>query len=87
MPADARLCALPHLDLDGGAGVQVPLVYTEAPGRHLYDCIFPVHVEILVETAFSRVVADTQLHGGAGKTLMSVVADGAVAHGGEHDRH
>ena len=87
MPADAGLGALPHLDLDGGAGVQVFLLHAEPPGGHLHDGVGAVGVEVPVQAALAGVVADTQLLRGAGKGGVGVVADGAVAHGGEQNGH
>ena len=46
-----------------------------------------VYVEILMQTALTGVIVDAKLSGSSGKALMGIVADGAVAHGGEHDRH
>ena len=37
VPADARLRALPHLDFNGRARVQVILMHAEAPRRNLHD--------------------------------------------------
>ena len=37
-----------HLDLDGGAGFQVLLVYAEASGSHLDDGVFTVCIKILM---------------------------------------
>ena len=85
--ADARLCPLTHLDLNGGAGLQILLVYAEAAGGHLDDGVVPVGVEVLVESALAGIIADAQLLSRLGQAGMGVVADGAVAHGGEHHRH
>ena len=40
-----------------------------------------------MQAAFASVIADAQFLRCFGKTGMRVVADGAVAHGGEHNRH
>ena len=87
MAADARLCALPHFDLDGGAGAEVILMHAEAAGRDLHDGICAVFVEIQMQTALAGVVVDAERFCGAGKAFVRIVADGAVGHGREHDRH
>ena len=46
-----------------------------------------VYVEILMQTALTGVIVDAKLSGSSGKALMGIVADGAIAHCGEHDRH
>ena len=85
--ADAGLCALPHFDLDGRAGLQILLVYAEPAGGHLHDGVLTVGVEVLVQAALAGVVADAQLPGRTGQAGVGVVADRAVAHGGEHHGH
>ena len=87
MPADARLCALPHLYLDGGAGIQIILVHAEPSRRDLHDGAFAVAIEILVQSALTGVVEDADLLCRARKAFVRVIADRAVAHGGEHHRH
>ncbi len=87
VPADSRLRALTHFDLNGCAGVEVVLVHAEPPACHLHDSVGTVGVEILVETALAGVVVNTQLSGCPCQAFMGIVADGAVAHGGEHHRH
>ena len=84
---DAGLCTLSHLDLDGSAAFQIALVDAESAGCHLHDGVCPVLDEILVESPLAGVVQDPQLLCRPGKGCMGVVADGAVAHGGEHDGH
>ena len=69
MAADARLCALPHFDLDGGAGAEVILMHAEAAGRDLHDGICAVLVEILMQTALAGVVVDAERFCGAGKEV------------------
>ena len=87
MAADAGLGPLAHLDLDGGAGLQVLLVYAEASGSHLDDGVFAVCIKILMQTALAGVIADTQLPGRTGQAGVGIIADGSIAHGGEHHRH
>ena len=87
MPADARLCPLPHLDLHSRACVQVFAVYAEPAGRHLHDGVGAVTVKILMQAALAGVVAHTQLRGRPRQRFMGIVADGPIAHGAEHDRH
>ena len=87
MAADARLGSLAHLDLDGGSRLQKVLMHAEAPGGHLDDGVGTILIEILVEPALAGVVAGAQLCGRPGQGGMGVVADAAVAHGGEHHRH
>ena len=87
MPADARLRALPHLDLDGGARVQTALLDAEAAGGHLYDRVCAVLIEITVQSALAGIVIDAKLLGGAGKRCVRVIADRAVAHRGKEDRN
>ena len=88
MPADAGLCTLAHLDLNGRAGVQIVLdgrrTGRRPPGRWCsrrssrnprgdrpHRCCSRCPV---------RCAARARL-------CVGVVADGAVAHGGEHHRH
>ena len=85
--ADARLCALAHLDLDGRARFEVVLMYAEAAGRDLHDGVWAVLVKVLMQAALAGVVVGAQLAGRAGEGLVRVVGDGAVAHRGEHDRN
>ena len=87
MPADARLCPLPHLDLHSRACVQVFAVYAEPAGRHLHDGVGAVTVKILMQAALAGVVAHTQLRSRPRQRFMGIVADGPIAHGAEHDRH
>ena len=86
MAADARLCALAHFDLDGRAGVEIPLVDAEAARGHLDDGVGAVGVEILVEAAFAGVVVNAEALRRPGQGEMGVVADSAVGHGGKQDR-
>ena len=85
MAADARLCALTHLDLDGGAGFEIILVYAEAAGRDLNDGVRAVLVEVLVQAALTGIIIGAERAGRAGEGSVRVVGDGAVAHRGEHD--
>lgn len=62
-------------------------MHTEAAGRDLHDGICAVLVEILMQTALAGVVVDAERFCGAGKAFVRIVADGAVGHGREHDRH
>ena len=87
MAADAGLCALPHLDLDGGAGIEILFLYAEPAGGDLHDGVVTVAIEILMEPAFAGVIIDAQLLRCLRQTFVGVVADGAIAHGGEQNRH
>ena len=87
MPADAGLGTLSHFDFNGGARLQIVLMHAEAAGSDLHNGVFSVTVKIFMQSALAGVVANSDLFGGARQTLMGVIADGAVAHGGEHDRH
>ena len=87
MSSDTGLCALTHLDLDRRSGAQVVLVHAETPRRHLHHRVFPVAVEILVQSALAGVVHYSELLGRRGERGMGVVADRAVAHRREHHRH
>ena len=73
MPADARLRALPHLDFNRRARVQVIVIDAEASRRDLHNRVFAVLVEVLLRRAREG--------------LMRVIANRAVRHGGEHNRH
>ena len=84
--ADAGLGALAHLDFNRRAGVQVIRMHAEAAGGHLHDGVGAVLVEVLVQSALAGVVVGAQRRGRAGQGGVRVVGDGAVAHGGEHDR-
>ncbi len=83
--ADAGLRALADLDLDGRAGLEVFLVHAETPRRNLDDRVGTVFVKILVQAALAGVVVCPERLRRAGEALVRVVADGAVAHGREHD--
>ena len=87
MPADAGFRALSHFDLDRRAGVEIILVHAEAPRRDLYDGILSVNVEVLVKSALSRVVEDSQFGRGAGERGVGVITDRTVTHRREHHRH
>ena len=87
MAADPGLCALAHFDLDGGAGVQIVFIHAEPSGRHLHNGVRAVAVKVLMQSAFARVIQDSECFGCRGKRCVRVVADGAVAHGGKHHRH
>ena len=87
MSADAGFCALAHFDLDGGTGFQVILVYAEAAAGYLDDGIGTVLVKVFMQAALAGVVENTQRRCCSGQGGVRVVADGAIAHGGKHDRH
>ena len=87
MAADAGLCALAHLDLDGGAGFEVILVHAEAAGCDLNDGVGAVLIEVLVQAALAGIIIGTERAGCTGEGSVGVVGDRAVAHRGEHDRH
>ena len=82
--ADAGLGALAHFDFNGSTRLQVVLVDAEPAGSHLNDGVGPILVKVLMESALAGVVVNAQLLGRPGETLVGVVADGAVAHGGKH---
>ena len=84
MSAYARLCALTHLNLYGGGSLEVLFVHAEPARSHLDYGVLAVLVEVAVQTAFTGVVVDAQLLGGAGERLVRVIGDGAVAHRREH---
>ena len=85
--ADARLRALPHLDFNRRARVQVIVIDAEAPRRDLHNRVFAVLVEVLMQAAFAGVVIRSELLRRAREGLMRVIANRAVRHGGEHNRH
>ena len=85
VPADARLCALAHLDLDGGSRLEVFLMDAESAGCDLYDGIFAVAVEVAVQAALAGVVVNAQFFRCPREALVRVVADRAVAHRREQD--
>ena len=85
MPADAGLCALPHLDLDRGVVLQILREHAESARCDLDDGVLAVLIEVAVQAALARVVVDAQLLCGAREALVRVVGDGAVAHCREHD--
>ena len=85
--ADAGLCALAHLDLDGGARFEVILMDAEAAGCDLYDGVRAVLVKVLMQAALTGIVIGAERAGRAGKRFVCVVGDRAVAHGRKHDRH
>ena len=80
MSADAGLRPLPHLDLDGRARVQIPLIHAEAPGGHLHHRLRPEVVKILMQAALPRVPAGSEPLRRERKALLRVIADRAVAH-------
>ena len=75
MAADARLCTLAHLDLDGGACFQVILMYAEAAGCDLYNGVRAVLVKVLMQAALAGVVVGAERAGRAGKRLVRIVGD------------
>ena len=85
MAADARFCALSHLDLNGCTRAEVVGVYAEATGRDLHDGVVAVGVKVLVQTALAGVVVDAQLLRSTREGCMGVVGDRAVAHRREQD--
>ena len=85
MASNAGLGALAHFDLNGGAGAEIVLVYAEPPRGHLHNGVGAVLVKILMQAALAGIVVNAQLLRGPGQAGVGVVADGAVAHGGEHD--
>ena len=87
MTANARLCALPHLDFNRRARVQVIVIDAEAPRRDLHNRVFAVLVEVLMQAAFAGVVIRSELLRRARKGFVRVIANRAVRHGGEHNRH
>ena len=87
MTADARLCALANLDFHCRTGIQVILFYAETAGCNLYDGVGTILVKVLMQTAFTGVVEGTHVPGSTCQRFMGVVADGAIGHSGEHDRH
>ena len=87
MTAYAGLGALPHFYLYRGARVKVSFMDTKASGCDLNDGIFAVTVKILMQPALTGVVKYTQFLSGTRQRFVSVIADGAVAHGREHHRH
>ena len=58
---------LTHFDLDGGTGIQIPLMYAEPSGGDLHDGVLAVGVKILVEPALAGIVADAKLLRRSGK--------------------
>ena len=87
MAADAGLRALTHLDLDRRARFEVILVDAEAARRDLYDRVLSVFIKVFVKAALARVVEYAELLRRPRERGVSVVADRAVAHRGEHDGH
>ena len=84
---DSRLGALAHLDLNGNAGLEIPLVHAEAPGGDLHHRVRTVAIQVLMQPAFSGVIKDSQLFGRPRQRFVGVVADGAIAHSRKHHRH
>ena len=70
MTADARFCALSHLNFNRCARVQVVGVYAETTGRDLHNGIVAVGVKVLVQTALAGVVVDAERFCGAGKRCV-----------------
>ena len=60
MSADAGLCALPHLDFDGGAGFEILLMNAETAACNLHDRVRSVAVEVLVQTALTGVIENAE---------------------------
>ena len=87
MSADPGFRALPHLDFDGGCVFQIIFEYAESAARHLHDGIFPVFVEILVQSALARIVIDTQRLRRTRERLVRIVRNGTVTHRRKQDGH
>ena len=85
VPADARLRALPHLDLDRSRGLEIVFKYPEPARRDLHDGVLSVFIEIFMQAAFARVVIDAEFFRRPRERFVRVVGDRAVTHGGEHD--
>ena len=78
MPADPRLCPLPHLDLNCGSGIQIVLMHAKATGSDLNDRICAVLIKVLMQPAFPCVIKRIQRPRSAGKALVRIIADGAI---------
>ena len=62
-------------------------MHAEAARGHLHDGIRPVLIEVLVKPALPGVAEDAELLSRSREGGVGVVADRAVAHGGEHHGH
>ncbi|CDD01911.1 unknown [Ruminococcus sp. CAG:382] len=60
MTADTRLCTLSHFDLDRRTGIEIILINAETSRRDLNYRICTVAIKILMQTAFTGVVIDTE---------------------------
>ena len=87
MSADSRLCTLSHFEFYCCTCVEISLMYAKTTGRNLNDGVFAETVKILMESAFSRVVANAEKFRRLCKALVSIVADLTVAHCRKHYRH
>ena len=65
--ANAGLGPLAHLYLDGRPGVEVLLVHAKPATRHLHDGVGTKGIQVLVQTALARVVADAKFACGPGE--------------------
>src|SRR5665648_1029565 len=85
MAADARLGALPDLDLHGGAAVEVLRVHAEAPRGHLHDHVVLVREQVGVQAALAGVHEDAAALGGPRQGAVHVERHRSVAHRREDD--
>ena len=61
--ADSGFCPLTHFNFDGGPGFQIVLMDTETPGGNLNNGIFTVAVEVLMKSAFTGIIENTEFPG------------------------
>ena len=60
MAADTRLCTLSHFYLDRRTGIEIILMNAETSRRNLNYRIFTVAVKILMKSALTGVVINTE---------------------------
>jgi len=87
MPADAWLGALTNLDLQCSHGTEVIRMHAKATRSYLRDGVRTVLVQRRMKAALACVAESTRCLRGASQRLTRVIADGAVGHCREHDRH
>ena len=81
MAADAGLGALPHFDLNGGAGIQIVFMNAKTAAGDLNDGVCAIDIEILMQAALTCIVKDTKLGSCPCEAGMRIIADGTIAHG------
>ena len=85
MAADPRLGPLTDLNFYKLGVIQIILMHTEAAGGHLYHSTVAVRRQVRVQTALTGIKQRAHILGSHGQRFLGIQADGAKAHGREHN--